>query len=92
MRTDTGYRTQSPDTSREAEEVLFAAYRRMTPSEKWHRVADLTRTARAFALAGLRMRHPQASERELLLRLASTYIDRQTMIAAFGWDPAAAEP
>lgn len=91
MQSEIGYRTQSPDTSREAEDVLFAGYRRMSAAEKWQRVADLTKTARAFALAGLRMRHPQASERELLLRLASTYIDRETMIAAFGWDPAAAE-
>ncbi len=91
MQRTSGYRTQSADTSREAEEVLFAAYRRMTPAEKWQKVADLTRTARMFALAGLRMRHPKATERELLLRLASTYIDRKTMIAAFGWDPAAVE-
>lgn len=83
------YRTQSPDTSREAEELLFAAYRRMTPAEKWSRVGDLNRAAREFALGGLRREYPEATERELRLRLAARYLDRGTMIAAFGWDPEA---
>jgi hypothetical protein len=81
------YRPQSPDTSREAEEVRFAAYRRMTPAEKWARVGELIRAAREFALAGLRRTHPSASERELRLRLAARHLDRATMIGAFGWDP-----
>ncbi len=89
METDDGYRTQSDDTSREAEEFLFAAYRKMTAQEKWDRVAALNGAAREFAMAGLRARHPKAPERELRLRLAAMRIDRETMIAAFGWDPAA---
>jgi hypothetical protein len=87
MAAPTAYRTQSPDTSREAEEILFAAYRRMTPAEKWARVADLNHAAREFALAGLRRSHPNAGERELRLRLAARRLDRANMIAAFGWDP-----
>lgn len=89
---DDGYRAQHPGTTREEEKALFAAYRKMTGAEKWQRVAELNRAARERALSELRLRHPKASERELLLRHASTYIDRVTMMAAFGWDPDAAGP
>lgn len=30
---------------------------------------------------------PNLSEQELRLRLAALWLDRETMIAAFGWDP-----
>ena len=32
---------------------------------------------------------PDLSERELRLRLAALWLDRETMIEAFGWDPEA---
>lgn len=45
-------------------------WRRMTAPDKVHSVTSLTRTVQELALAGIRMRHPRASERECLLRLA----------------------
>jgi hypothetical protein len=51
-------------------------------------VAEMIATAEALGFAGLRLRYPDASERELRLRLASMRYDRETMIRAFGWDPA----
>jgi len=81
------YRTQSSDTSREAEELLFAAYRRMSPAEKLERVGALGRMLKFVVLADLRAAHPSAAEHELRLRYAARLFDRATMQAAFQWDP-----
>jgi len=68
--------------------MMIEAYRRMTPGEKLQRVVDLNRTAEAFALARIRQQYgPDLTEREENLRLASLYLDRETMIRAFDWDP-----
>ena len=42
----------------------------MTPDEKAAIVSGLTRTVIDLARAGIRARHPHATERELMLRLA----------------------
>jgi hypothetical protein len=76
------------DTSPEAEAILVEGYRRMTPAQKMERVAALTRMVQELALSDIRRRHPHANERELHLRLASRWLDRETMVKAFGWDPA----
>ncbi len=79
------YRTQSPDTSVEAEQILVERYRAMSPADKVHIFRQLSRATQELALAGLRRRHPQASARELQLRLAATRLDRDTLRDAFGW-------
>ena len=81
------YETQSTDTSRETEELMFAAYRRMSAAEKLERVGRLGAMVKSVVLADLRARHPDAEERELLLRYAARMHDRETMLAAFGWAP-----
>ena len=81
------YRTQSPDTSREAEEKLFAAYRRLSASEKLERVGALGRMLKSVVWADLRACHPCADEHELRLRYAARLFDRETMQAAFQWEP-----
>lgn len=58
------------DSSAAAERVQVDLWRRMTALDKVRSVTSLTRTAQELALAGIRMRHPRASERECLLRLA----------------------
>jgi hypothetical protein len=82
------YVTQSADTSEEIDRLLFERYRQMQPWEKLRMVAEMIETAEVLAFAGLRLRHPDASDRELRLRLAAMRYDRETMIKAFGWDPA----
>ena len=59
----------------------------MTPAEKLARVEALNETALQFAAARVRREHPNISERELRLRLASLWLDRETMIRAFDRDP-----
>jgi hypothetical protein len=82
-----GYRTQSPDTSFDIEQILIDAYRRMPPWEKAQRVRDTTLAVEALALAGIRARHPAATARECCLRLASLRLGRDIMTQVFGWDP-----
>ena len=76
------------DTTVAAEEVLLGGYRKMSPAEKLARVVDLNRSVEAMASARLRSRYgPELSLAELELRLAALRLDRQTMVAVFGWDP-----
>lgn len=62
----------------------------MTPAQKLHAIGELTRAADQIAMAGIRLRHPEASSREILLRLAALKYLRDLMVRAFGWDPRAA--
>lgn len=55
----------SSDTSPEVAAILVEGYRRMAPSDKLARVADLSRASRELAVAGTRLRYPDASEREI---------------------------
>ena len=58
------------DSTPAVERLHIDAWRRMSPLYKVRTVDGLTRTAQALALAGIRHRHPGASERECFLRLA----------------------
>ena len=82
-----GYRTQALDVSPDVERVVIEGWRSMSAAEKVQQVCELTDTARKFALAGIRRRHPDASEHEVRLRLASFWLDRDTMVQLFDWDP-----
>jgi len=52
----------SRDTTAEAERAQVAIWRRMSSVERAKVIIGACRTARAFAFAGLRDRHPGASE------------------------------
>ena len=83
------YVTQSRDTSEKVERFWFERLRGMEPWQKLQMVARLNRQTLELALVGLRRRYPDATGRELRLRLAANRYDRDTMIRAFGWDPLA---
>jgi hypothetical protein len=53
------------DTSEEAERVQLEIYRRMTPAQKWAAIASLYELGKMLQMAGLRMEHPEASEKEI---------------------------
>ena len=59
----------------------------MSPAEKLQRVAELNAAVLELAAAGIRRRHGAVAEEELRLRLAALWLDRETMVRAFGWDP-----
>ena len=49
----------------------------MTPIEKARAVTEISRAVQELSLAGIRLRHPEASERECMLRLAALKLGRQ---------------
>ncbi len=55
----------SRDTTRAAEQAQIQVFRAMPAWKKLELVADACETNRALMLAGLRSRHPSASEKEL---------------------------
>ena len=58
------------DTSVAAQEAVDRRYAEMSFAERAECVRAVTLAANQMALAGLRLRHPDASEGELLLALA----------------------
>ncbi len=74
------------DTDPRIEAMLIEGYRRISPSQKLERVRALTRAVQELAIMDIRRRHPEADEREQMLRLASRWIEPELMIRAFGWD------
>jgi hypothetical protein len=61
----------SDDTTWEAEQRQIEIWRRMSTVEIAALIDGASRTVRALTLAGLRSRFPDASERELFLRMAA---------------------
>ena len=75
------------DTSPELEKILIAGYRQMTPQQKLKRVTELTQAIQKLALARICKQYGEISEREQRLRLAALWLDQDTMIRVFQWDP-----
>jgi hypothetical protein len=75
------------DTPQEIEAILIDGYRRMSPRDKLARVRELCRAAQQMALLRIDSQYPNATESERRLRLASLWLTREQMTAAFGWDP-----
>jgi hypothetical protein len=60
----------SRDTSAAIEQRQIEAWRRMSPAEKLRLVSDATQAVIDLSFAGIRRRHPVASDRECFLRFA----------------------
>ena len=75
------------DTPPHIQEMIIEGYRRMSPQEKLKRVSELTKAVQQLALARIKKQYGPISEREQQLRLASLWLDRETMIRVFQWDP-----
>ena len=79
-----GYQPQSADTTETVDRLMFEGYARMSADAKLRRVRDLNRTCKMLNLQGLRSEHPEASEEELQVLWAATFLDRQTVFDMFG--------
>ena len=75
------------DTDPRAMEVLIDLHRKLSAGEKVLRVLDASSMVMTMQMAGIRTMYPQASEREVFLRMASRHLDRNLMIRAYKWDP-----
>ena len=59
------FRFGKSDTSPEAQRVQDDIYRRMSPARKYQLIFQTYEMGRQLALAGLRMRYPDATEEEI---------------------------
>ena len=75
------------DTPAHIQKLLIAGYRNMTPQQKFQRVNELTLALQQLASARIRRQYGEISEREQKLRLAALWLNRETMIRVFDWDP-----
>jgi hypothetical protein len=80
-------RQLAADTGLHAESLQRAVWRQLSPSEKLAAFFDLQDTAIALAEAGIRMRYPQASSKEVFLRRIARTLDATTMEQVYGWRP-----
>ncbi len=75
------------DTPALIEKKVIEGYRKMTSWEKMKRVNELNKAVQQLALSRIRKQYGEISEQEQKLRLASLWMDRNTMIRVFDWDP-----
>ena len=83
-----GTATGASDTSVEADALMFQLWRRATPAQKLRKIFSIGKMLNELVRGELQSRYPGATKREIDLRLASRNLPRETMIRAFGWDPA----
>ena len=76
------------DTDPAALGVFIRLHREMTPAQRAARIFELAGFQDSLQRASVLSMYPGASEREVFLRVAARRLDRETMIRAYGWDPA----
>jgi hypothetical protein len=72
------------DTSPEAWELYVDLVRKMKPEERLRRALELSETVRSFVEAGLRLKYPQAGEREITLRRGRLELGRELFRKVYG--------
>ena len=78
---------KAQDTHPQIQKIMIAGYRQMSPQQKLKRVDELTKAIQQLALSRISKKYGVLPVREQQLRLASLWLDRQTMINVFQWDP-----
>jgi hypothetical protein len=78
---------QPDDTDPRIRAMLIEGYRRMHGWQRLERMGALNRMAKELALADIRHRHPDDTPRQRRMRLASRWLDADTMRRVFSWDP-----
>lgn len=75
------------DTDPRAMEVWLELLRKMPPGEKLAAVLGGAQFVLQLYEMGVRRMYPEASDHEVLLRVAARHLPRELMIRAYGWDP-----
>lgn len=76
--------TLSPDTDPAAEAVQLEIYRRMSTGRKIQLVFEAGAMSRDLALAGLRGRHPEASDAEIRRRYFGLTLGEELATRVYG--------
>jgi hypothetical protein len=79
-------RVPMEDTPPGIERRMIERARAMTPAERFRCIEELNRTLDMLAEADVRRRYPEATEREIHLRIASRRVPSELLYRAFGWD------
>ena len=79
-----GYRPQSEDTAEAVDRLVFDGLAAMQPADRLRLAASLCAAAEQLSIAGLRLRHPHASEEELRRRAGALRLGRESTLRAFG--------
>jgi hypothetical protein len=74
------------DTHPEIERRVIEGMRRLTAAQKFHMICDMQATIEAMVRPRIRADHPDASEREIQLRIASRRLPADLLRKAVGWD------
>ena len=72
------------DTSPEAWKLLLELEQRMTPGQKLARVFEHSEFAKSLVKAGIRRRHPSATEEEVFLRYARQILGNDLFVKVYG--------
>lgn len=75
------------DTDPRAMEVWLELLRKMPAGEKLAVVLGGAQFLLQLYEMGVRSMYPEASDHEVLLRVAARHLPRELMIRAYGWDP-----
>ena len=75
------------DTDPAALDVFLRLHREMTPGERLARVFEMSAFQEGLQRASVRSMYPNASEREIFLRVAARRLGREIMVRAYDWDP-----
>jgi len=72
------------DTPREILEIQYDLYRKMSPAKKFRIVCDAYRTGQRLAMAGIRMRFPNTSEKEVKQIWAKEHLGEELYYKVYG--------
>jgi len=75
------------DTDPKALEVFLARQRTMTATEKMEAVFQQNELLRRLSEARERQLHPDATDREIFLRVVAHRLGREAMLRIYGWHP-----
>ncbi len=75
------------DTSPEAQQVLDEIYRKMLTTVKTRRIFEAYQTGKMLAMAGLRDRYPEASEKKIWYLWAKQHLGEKLFNEVYGEVP-----
>lgn len=78
------YAPQASDTAPAVDRAVFEGLRAMTPVQRLRLASVASRALHRIAVAGLRLRFPEASEEELCRRAGARRLGRRLALLAFG--------
>lgn len=84
MMMDAQPQCRKSDTTPEARRVLYELYRRMSPARKFQLLCDTYEMGKDLALAGLRMRYPEANKDQLWRLWARQHLGQELFEKVYG--------